>query len=221
MNSTNVRFGHLTLILGPMWSGKSTSLIARLSTYADLKFSTLYINHSDDTRGTVQSGYDAVTCEALRPNSSSSKATFGDNIVSTHSSQYKGLSSRLSALKVKSLKDINVSPFSVIGVDECQFFEDLVPSVHSWVSQNKIVLCAGLDGDSFMKPFGHTLELIPFCDEVTKLRAKCQKCLDSGHLIDAPFTARLCLDKSTKLIGGEDKYTAMCRYHYKEHDDKK
>lgn len=193
--------GRLEIYLGPMFSGKSSRLLHDLSTFADIGLKVLYINHIDDIRDTK-----------------------GDNIVSTHNSQYNGLSKKIKSAKISFLKEVNVEDYDIIGVDEAQFFEDLVPMVIDWVeNKKKYVICVGLDGDAFRRPFGHLLELIPYSDFVEKLKAKCHICLNEakdrgfGRLKEAPFTKRLFINddsnKEQKLIGGADKYIAVCRYH--------
>jgi thymidine kinase len=203
--------GQLFVYFGPMFSGKSSKLLQELSTYADIGMKTLYINHADDDR-----------------------VTHGDTTVSTHSSQYFGLSKQVDSRKVASLATIDPSNpvnYQVIGIDESQFFDDLVPTVTQWVQkEHKIVICVGLDGDAFMKPFGHLLELIPLADRVEKLTAKCHRCLENlrslrehgnavvfsgpGPLCLAPFTRRLTCETSQRVVGGADKYIPVCRYHH-------
>lgn len=199
--------GYLELFIGPMFSGKSTKLCHELSVFADLGKTVLYINSIDDTRKS------------------------GEDKVSTHNSTYTGLSPKIIAVKAKTLREVNVDAFSVIGIDESQFFDDLVEVVDQWVTEkHKVVYCAGLDGDRFRKQFGYTLHLIPLADAVTKLTAKCHSCLSvhptasppgrrMGNMVitDAPFTAGLSKSKTQKLIGGADTYVPMCRYHYEQH----
>ena len=47
---------------------------------------------------------------------------------------------------------------------------------------------------------------MPFCDSVTKLLAVCMMCGD-----DAPFTARTTHEVEVEVIGGAEKYSAVCR----------
>jgi len=104
----------------------------------------------------------------------------------------------------------------VIGIDECQFFPDLYDSVLRMVNQDgKIVYLAGLDGTYEKKKFGQILDLIPECDTVRKLAGVCKQC---AKLENAIFT-QLCIAQETKdsnsvLIGGADKYQAVCRRHF-------
>jgi thymidine kinase len=202
--------GYLELFIGPMFSGKSTKLCHELSFYADIGMTVLYVNSLDDTR------------------------TLGEEKVSTHNSSYTGLSPKITALKSKTLREVDVTDYAVIGIDESQFFEDLIDVVEEWVTQkHKVVYCAGLDGDRFRKQFGYTLQLIPLANWVTKFNAKCHICLTANTpvsppgprgrrlanmtITDAPFTAGLSTSKTQKLIGGADTYAPMCRYHFEQH----
>jgi thymidine kinase len=181
-----------------MGSGKTTHLTTELTRYADIGYSTIYINHADDNRN-------------------------GSKEFSTHNSQLLQLSPHLTLNKSDKLSTVDVSSYLVIGVDECQFFTDLRSTVEEWLNQDKIVICSGLDGDSFMQPFGQVLSLIPLADRLEKLKAKCEVCLSlnvrdgriCGPVLDAPFTARKVASKEQKLIGGRDLYTPVCRMHYK------
>ncbi len=76
--------------------------------------------------------------------------------------------------------------FDVIGIDEGQFYPDLIEGVEKLVRQDKIIIISALDGTFERKPFGQIPNLIPLCDDVVKLNAICMVC---GN--DAPFTHRL------------------------------
>ena len=154
-------------------------------------------------------------------------ATTGRNCIpdgSTHNSSYSGLTPKIQICRAFSLDDIDVTDFHVIGIDESQFFPDLVATVTAWVEGlGKHVRVAGLDGDAFKQKFGYTLDLIPICDEVQKMHARCRFCLQElesvsfkGNIMTlaAPFSLRL--DQSTvqKAVGGADLYAPVCRAHY-------
>ena len=70
----------------------------------------------------------------------------------------------------------------------------------------KILIISALDGDFRRKPFGRILELVPKAEKVTKLSAVCCICFH-----DAGFTRRLSDEKEVTVIGGSDKYIAVCR----------
>ena len=140
----------------------------------------------------------------------------------SHSSQNVGLT-KITVLKSENL-DLDLSLFDVIGIDEAQFFPDLLKVVDLVDNQKKIVFVAGLDGDYKRKPIGKVLELIPFSDKTTKLSAKCHFCTDKWKseskgnrfrlIVDSPFTARTVNCEEQILIGAAEKYVSLCRYHY-------
>ena len=72
---------------------------------------------------------------------------------------------------------------------------------------------AALDGTFLREPFGSVCDLVPRCESVVKLTAVCADCGDN-----APFTRRLVDSAETKLIGGSDLYTPVCRRHWREPD---
>lgn len=195
--------GYLELFIGPMYSGKSSTLAMKAVRHADVGLSVLYVNHSLDNRSTK-----------------------GDMTFSTHNSQYSKMSPKVKTVKVGLLADVNIENYHVIAVDECQFFDDLVSIVQKWVTDDhKIVYCAGLDGDCFRQSFGHTVELIPFADNIIRLQADCRLCAqnflqlpqsEQVHTIimKAPFTARMSNSKELILPGADDLYIPLCRYHY-------
>ena len=79
-----------------------------------------------------------------------------------------------------------VDKFDVIGIDEGQFYPDLITGVEKYVRKDKILIISALDGTFERKPFGQIPNLIPLCDDIMKLNAICMVC---GN--DAPFTHRL------------------------------
>ena len=195
--------GTLHIWIGPMFSSKSTKLNGELTEFADTGFSVLKVVHADDIRN------DVAVC---------------DNSGSTHNSSYKSLTNKITCIRVSELKNIDVSNYHVIGIDESQFYPDLLEVVRDWVeNKGKHVRVAGLCGDAFKNKFGQTLDLIPMCDEVVKLTARCKVCLDElkdtnfhGNIlsIKGAFTKRLGASKEQKVVGGADKYIPVCRYHH-------
>lgn len=192
------------IIFGPMYAGKTTKLMQRLTMFADVGVPVLYINHVIDDRVTESS----------------------DDVVTSHNSQYKGSSHKVETIKVSSLDGVDVSRYSVIGIDEGQFFSDIVETVRKWVlEEGKHVFIASLDGDSNIKPFGRVHELICLCSPkgLYKLEAKCMNCLaeslnsDQFSLVPAGFTFKKAGDNSKQQdVGGVDKYLAVCLRCYQD-----
>jgi thymidine kinase len=183
----------LDIIIGPMFSGKTTELLRRLTNASSVGMSTLYINNVIDNRNE-------------------------HDVFSTHNSQIKSnLSDGNKLLKMISVDDLKmvddnyVKGFDVIGVDECQFFKVLIP-ILEWVKLGKRVIAVSLDADYESKPFGNILSLIPKCDTVHKLRAYCTHCAKNKTLKLSSFTHRINTINHTEKIevGASDKYESLC-----------
>jgi len=188
MDVSNNKSGRIDIIIGSMFSGKSTELIRRINRYKVLGKKILVINHKLDQR-------------------------YSENSISTHSNI------SLECLSIHKLNDINeneeykqeYNACEVLVIEEAQFFEDLYDVVVKAADvDNKIVIVAGLDGDSNREEFGDILKLIPKCDSVKKLHALCVKCKDGTS---ASFTKRLVKNNSQIYIGVSE-FIAVCRYHY-------
>ena len=64
----------------------------------------------------------------------------------------------------------------MIGIDEGQFFPDLVPFAEQMADKGKIIIVAALDGDFQRKGFGDILNLVPLAESIVKLNAVCMMC---------------------------------------------
>lgn len=183
-NGTNSK---LVLIIGPMFSGKTSTLISEMTRYVDVEIPVLYINSLDDTRGEK---------------------------FSTHNSSLSLISEKIKTTKSKMLCDLPddlIQQSNVIAIDEAQFFPDLVPFVKKWLKNKKIIYVGGLDGDIQQNLFGDIVYLIPYATEVRKLNAVCEKCRKKGYIHPAPFTIRHNTSQTDKkIIGGKDIYIPVC-----------
>ena len=101
--------------------------------------------------------------------------------------------------------------FSVIGVDEAQFFDDRLPEVCQKLALiGKRVIVAGLDMDYQGNPFGPMPNLLAVAEYITKVHAICQHC---GNL--ATHSYRLPANSEEQVVLGEkDIYEARCRTCY-------
>ena len=94
----------------------------------------------------------------------------------------------------------------MIGIDEGQFFPDIVPFAEQMANEGKIIIVAALDGDFQRHAFGNILNLVPLAENVIKLNAVCMICFQEGS-----FTKRKGPETIVKIMGGQDKYLATCR----------
>eukprot|EP00753_Platysulcus_tardus_P017367 PLAT6384.1.p1 GENE.PLAT6384.1~~PLAT6384.1.p1 ORF type:complete len:283 (-),score=80.97 PLAT6384.1:29-784(-) len=139
--------GELQLIVGPMFSGKSTELLRRLRRYMHAEKECLVVKYLADKRyhDTDLATHDLQRMEA-RPCSELSE--LGDDYLH----------------------------YDVIGIDEGQFFPDLGSFVDRAADQGKVVIVAALDGTFQREPFGEVCNLIPKAEAVTKLTSVCALC---------------------------------------------
>ncbi|XP_077574499.1 thymidine kinase, cytosolic [Stigmatopora nigra] len=117
----------------------------------------------------------------------------------------------MEAVSANSLKDVQLLALRarVIGIDEGQFFPDTVEFCEEMANLGKTVIVAALDGTFQRMPFGNILNLVPLAESVVKLHAVCMQCYQ-----DAAYTKRIGTEKEVEVIGGADKYQAVCRNCY-------
>lgn len=193
-NMSDKQIGYLEIILGPMFSGKTSRLVEIYKQCMLCNIDVAVINHSIDTR------YDDGEVS---------------NLMSTHDLI------KIPCIKTNKLMDIfsecvslndkmKISQSNVILINEGQFFPDLVEFVQTMLEQNKQIYVCGLDGDLKRKKFGQILDLIPLCDKVTKLTSLCNICKNGTRAI---FSKRISKEEEQILVGS-DNYIPVCRVCY-------
>jgi thymidine kinase len=178
--------GRLELIIGNMFSGKSSELIRRINREKSIHKRILVINYIDDNRYDFESisTHDNIKIHSLKVK----RLHDLDNLIETHDSFF---------------------------IDEGQFFEDLYDFVTLLVDiYKKHVVVSGLDGDCYRSMFGEILKLIPVCDTVDKLSAYCSKCIDGTVAPFTKKIVKKQNENEQIDIGGSDKYIPVCRHHY-------
>ena len=191
----------LHLILGPMFSGKTSKLLEIYEKCVLSNISVLVINHSNDTR--YSDDMLSTHNKKMIPCVFANKL---NDIFNDSKSEFDERNSSYTASNI-------VSRYDVILINEGQFFNDLYDWVKIIVEAfgRKVYVC-GLDGDSNRNKFGQMLDLIPICDKVTKLRSLCVICKNGTK---APFTLRTTPSNNQQvLIGSEDVYKPVCRLCY-------
>ena len=182
---TSFDTGEIHLVLGPMYSGKSSELLKIIKKYKLLGIDIMTINHSFDKRyGSNKIVFhDGIELDCFQT----------DNLLSLKDNQ-------------------NYIKSKVIVIEEGQFFSDLFDFVmHCCYTDNKRVYIAGLNGDFQKKSMGQLLKLIPECDSLIKLSALCMKCKD-GTL--AHFSKRIIDNTDDIVVGSVDAYIPVCRKHH-------
>jgi thymidine kinase len=175
--------GYLELILGPMFSGKTSTLkkIYDQCNYCNIPI--MVINYEADNRycdASFMSTHDRVMIPCI-----------------------KGVS--ISEILEKNKEKVDES--EVILINEGQFFEDIHVVIHLVENLHKRVYICGLDGDFKKNKIGSLLDLIPHCDNVYKLKSLCSECRDGKSGL---FSYRI-TDETQQVVIGVENYKPVCR----------
>lgn len=175
--------GKIEVIIGPMFAGKTTLLIKTMKEYQENKRECLVLNHCLDARYSPK-----------------------DFLISHNNEKIK-------AKKIYSINDIiqdkSYLNCDVVGIDEGQFFNDIVEGCEFLANEGKIVYVSGLEGNYLRKPFNKFINLIPMAENVIRLHSVCVKC---G--VPASFTKRIIESKEEIFVGEENAYQPLCRRCY-------
>lgn len=182
----------LDLVIGSMYSGKSTELFRRVRTMSSIGMHVIVINSAIDNR------YDDANVCATH---------YGDKIHAVKISKLLNLTSRF----IVNAANGNPLP-DVVAIDEAQFFDDLYDAVKILVDQLHLsVIVGGLVGDYNRNHFGEIHRLLPLADDVKMCRAYCYLCRDQTR---ASFTKRIRGGQKQIEVGSCDQYIAVCRRCY-------
>jgi thymidine kinase len=111
-----------------------------------------------------------------------------------------------------------ITSAETILINEGQFFPDIEEQVKILVEQsNKRVYVCGLDGDFERKPIGRLLQLIPFSDQVIKLKSLCSLCRDGTPGVFSFRTS----NEVDQVVIGSSNYIPLCRGCYQRETMKK
>ena len=180
--------GYLKLILGPMFSGKSTQLLELIRKYKIIDYHTMPIKHSSDIR---------YSC---------------DDVIISHNRDSEPCFKidKLMSIFDDSIRKAVYIHSQVIIIEEAQFFVDLYEFIINALDDGKTIFVVGLNGDCNQKNFGEIHRLLPLCDDIELLKAYCFVCKNGTAGI---FSKRTIENNDQVLIGGEDKYIPVCRKH--------
>jgi|TARA_B100001971_G_scaffold159723_1_gene149608 thymidine kinase len=180
----------LELIIGPMFSGKSTYIIRSYQMYSK-KYKTIILNFYKDNR------YDE-----------------GD-FVCTHNNQ-KEKAVKLRRLSDLDLKYFNNEVFII---DEGHFFNDLLHFVLNLMKLKKKIIVIGLNGDIFGQPFKNVVSLIPYSYKILSFNAICSLCKDDTKGFMHIKKTHNKNNGEFKEVGGEEEYKTVCKYHFDKHNN--
>ncbi|WP_256840251.1 thymidine kinase [Ornithinimicrobium faecis] len=182
--------GHVEVICGPMFAGKSEELVRRVRRARLAGLEVEVVNHALDARhGTGQ-----VASHS------------GVSVVSRTASDVTALRSLLEGR----------SP-DLVAIDEAQFFgPGLVDVVDELAARGLTVLVAGLSVTFDGRPFEPLPTLMATAEVVTRLTAVCSVCGGEAALhqrVDTDATSDA-LAAAEEHVGGIESYQARCRHHH-------
>ena len=183
-----IQGGKIKLILGPMFSGKSTRLVETVRKYTYKNKKTVLVNFIDDKRYSENS-----------------------QIVTHDLNKYDSLSCQM----LGEIYDV-IKNYDVIGIDEGQFYSDVVNISEKLAYNGKIVIIAALSGNFKMEPFETVSKLISKADKIKLMKAYCFYC----HKV-AGFSLRIVDSKETILIGASEAYRPVCKGCYYKYNNLK
>ncbi|MBX3052565.1 MAG: thymidine kinase [Caldilineaceae bacterium] len=178
--------GHVELICGSMFSGKTEELLRR-------------IRRAEIARRKIQ---------IFKPRLDN---RYGLERVASHNGVARG-----DAVVVENAVDILglIAPETeVVAIDEVQFFDWAIADVCGELADRGIrVIAAGLDQDFRSEPFGPMPLLMALAEDVDKLHAICVVCGASASRTQRLIDGRPArYDDPVILVGGSESYEARCR----------
>lgn len=189
INAFRSQRGWIEVICGPMFSGKSEELLRRINLlqFSEVKY-LLFTPFTDTRSGTRKAkSRDGRIIESIAVHNAREIIDYVN----------------------KSSDDVQV-----IAIDEAQFFDEELPEVCNYLANNEyIVIAAGLDMDSWGRPFVPMMKLLVYAEKVTKLKAICTNCgaaaSYTAHTKPRPMDAQI-------LVGDKNEYTAHCRHCHQQ-----
>ncbi|CCU85547.1 MULTISPECIES: thymidine kinase [Mesotoga] len=181
--------GKLTVVVGPMYSGKTSTLLSMIEIY------TLGKKRIKVFKPVIDDRYSS------------------DHVVS-HSGQMAEAINVYDSSEIKEIVSKEKGRLDAIFIDEINFFdENLLRIVEEIIFSGVDVFCVGLDLSYKHRPFAVTANLMAAADEVIKKKAVCHICGE----YNATVTHRISGPTDSEIdIGGMEKYIAVCRDCYKK-----
>lgn len=183
-------YGEITLILGPMFAGKSSELIRQIRRYRSIGLNVFIIKHIIDDR-------------------------YNANCITSHD---KESIESVNVTELETIWDKYMDEYQkahLIVIEEAQFFKSIFDFVVDTAEEyNKDVIIAGLDGNFKREAFmnGELLKLIPLAENVYKLHGFCQICHKKASFTKSIMTKM----EGEVVVGGKESYIPVCRKHYLE-----
>ncbi len=176
----------LDIVLGPMFSGKSSYALSYIRRLKAVGRNVLAVKPAIDTRFSedeiVTHNQDKLPCVVWDSNTVITPNRF-------------------------------MLQADCIVIEEAQFFKGLPVFCEYMMGIGKHLLLVGLDGDAHRQPFREILDCIPLANKVTKLSALCRLCNGGSEAYYTRYKQDSTQSGSQIDVGGPEKYEAVCLKH--------
>ena len=176
----------LEIVLGPMFSGKSTYALS-------------YIRRQRAIGKLVK---------VIKPNIDNRYGN--EELIVTHNRE--SIPCELWPVQKPLCEMTDLWRYDCFVIEEAQFLKELHHFCsHVLLELKKDILVVGLDGDAKQAKFGEIMDVIPLATSVTKLSALCHVCRNGTP---AYYTKRYNGEQNAQVdVGGDEKYIAVCLNH--------
>jgi thymidine kinase len=183
----------LEIVIGPMFSGKSTYALSYARRYRAIGKRVLIVKPNIDSRYT------------------------DEHVMISHDHQQ--VPCVIWDINLPFMYDYFINDDCIV-IEEAQFFHGLKDLVKFLLLEHKKhILLVGLDGDASQNTFGELLSCIPLCTKLLKLDSYCSVCKDGTP---ASYTKRINEENINILdqvcVGGSEMYQAVCLKHLSIHE---
>ncbi len=180
--------GHVEMICGSMFSGKSEELIRRIKRAQIARQRVQVFTHAIDIR-------------------------YGTAKVASHSGDDWDAHPVQRASQILEQLQPDVT---VVAVDEAQFFDWEIADVVNTLAQRGLrVILAGLDTDFRGEPFGPMPVLMAQAEQLDKLNAICMVCGGPASRTQRLVNGQPAgYDDPVVIVGAQEMYEARCRHHH-------
>ena len=173
--------GSITLILGPMFSGKTSELLRYLNRARLAGKKCIVIKYTGDTRYDVEQ-------------------------ISTH--DHIKVDSHIICDDLNKINyDTQIIEYDVICIDEASFIKN-IHIVDDWANKGKKIYISALDANYLREPFPTITNLISKSENVVKLKA-IFKCRNDAEFTNRKIVDTN--NDKIEIIGGCELYESLCR----------
>lgn len=172
----------LELIIGPMFAGKTTTLISKIEIYLLTGKKCVIIRAAVDTRT--------------------------DNVQTHRNLVYRGDVIKFENLNPDNPDVLKLLDYDVIGFDEGHFFDavDLGNLINELIKKDKVVFIAMLKSDNKRQPFPLLEKAVARANEIILLKAVCDICKQHTAI----HTKRRNFNTPDIFVGGSELYYPCC-----------